>query len=84
MNNYFVTYKSITMAQRAISLLGTAGIRGYLVRTPKNMMTEGCGYAVKIREDRIDPSMRVLKAGASNFGKVFFSPEKDRYDEVTL
>lgn len=84
MNNYFVTYKSITGAQRAISLLEAVGIRGHLVRTPKNMMTEGCGYAVKIREDKIGLAMRQLRYGRSGYGKVFFSSEKDVYNEVVV
>lgn len=84
MNNYFITYKSITGAQRAISLLETVGIQGRLVRTPKNMMTEGCGYAVRIREDRINLAMRQLRNGGSGYGKVFLSTERDKYDEVVL
>ncbi len=44
---FYITFRSITYAQRAQRLLGNQGIRSYLYRTPKAMAKGGCGYSLR-------------------------------------
>ncbi len=44
---FYITFRSITYAQRAQNLLDRRGIRTYLLRTPKAMAKNGCGYSLR-------------------------------------
>ena len=44
----YITFRSITTAQRASALLMRNGIRHKLMRTPKSMAGNGCGYSLKL------------------------------------
>lgn len=50
MNAYFVTYRSLTQAQRARRELEQRGILSTLQRTPKALQTGGCGYGLRLSE----------------------------------
>ncbi len=73
MNNYYITFRSITGAQKAVKILERAGVSTAMQRTPKNMVTEGCGYAVKVREDKAAASTMLLKSSGVNYGKLFIA-----------
>lgn len=75
MNNYYITFRSITGAQKAVKILERAGISTSMQRTPKNMVTEGCGYAVKVREDKASASIMMLKSHGVNYGKLFVASD---------
>ena len=75
MNNYYITFRSITGAQKAVKILERAGISTAMQRTPKNMVTEGCGYAVKVREDKSAAAIRLLRSSGVNYGKLFIAAD---------
>ncbi len=81
MNYYFITFRSITGAQKAVKILEKAGIGNSMQRTPKNMVTEGCGYAVRVREDKSAAAIKLLKSAGINYGKLFVSSDGS-YNEV--
>ncbi len=81
MNNYYITFRSITGAQRAVRVLEKAGVRAYMQRTPKSMVTEGCGYALRIRSDKAVTAMGLLRSSGLSYGKVFV-PVENGYEEV--
>ena len=45
MKEYFVTFRSITFAQRGQNVLRSAGVPVQLQRTPRWMEEKGCGYS---------------------------------------
>ncbi len=47
---FYITFRSITYAQRAQNLLDRRGIRSYLYRTPKAMAKGGCGYSLRVND----------------------------------
>ena len=49
MDYYFFTFRSITRAQLALRYLQAADMRAALLRTPKALATEGCGYVIRVR-----------------------------------
>ena len=51
MKIYYITFRSVTFAQRGEQLLQKSGIRAALLRTPKWMESQGCGYSLRIRTE---------------------------------
>ena len=56
MNVYLITFRSVTHAQRAAKLLDC----GQVLRTPRRMEQEGCGYALRIRTEDVEALVRRL------------------------
>ena len=50
---YLILCRSLTYAQRTASVLERAGIAARVLRSPKSVAGEGCGYAVKVSERRL-------------------------------
>ena len=50
MREYYVNYRSITKAQSAQRLLQQRGISAELLRTPKALQENGCGYTLRMTE----------------------------------
>lgn len=48
MKLYYITFRSVTFAQRGEKLLNEHNIRCFLLRTPRWMEEQGCGYALRI------------------------------------
>ena len=48
MKEYFVTFRSITFAQRGQQVMQDAGISAQLQRTPRWMEEKGCGYSLRL------------------------------------
>ena len=46
MKFYYITFRSVTFAQRGEKVLKKEGIRCTLLRTPRWMEEQGCGYAL--------------------------------------
>lgn len=50
MYDYFFTFRSVTTAMRAGSLLRNAGISNSVIRTPLALRQQGCGYSLRVPE----------------------------------
>lgn len=48
MNEYYLTFRSLTLAQRASMELSRQGIPSQFLRTPQSLSTTGCGYSVRV------------------------------------
>ena len=54
MDKIFITFRSITLAQRGERALRAGGVDHALIRTPKELADRGCGYSLRLRAgDRI-------------------------------
>ena len=49
MKTFFLTFRSITQAQRAERAYGRAGMVCTMRRTPRWMEERGCGYCLRLR-----------------------------------
>ena len=49
MNDFYFTFRSVTGAQRGQRALQKENIRSNLLRAPKSMSANGCGYALTVR-----------------------------------
>ena len=84
MKNYYITFRSITYAQRGEQILRRAGIDCILLRTPKQMAKRGCGYSLQLREKAFLPAMEHLQAAQLPFGQVYALDDRGILEEVAL
>ncbi len=82
MKTYFVTFRSITLAQRGESILQKAGIRCTLQRTPRWMETQGCGYCLRITVGDGLQAVSLLHQKQVPLGKIYLQGESGELEEV--
>ena len=81
MKFYYVTFRSVTHAQRGERLLQRDGIRCTLLRTPKWMEQQGCGYSLRLWTDQIYPVLKILQTGKVSLGKVYLQGADGQLEE---
>ncbi|MBR4971394.1 MAG: DUF3343 domain-containing protein [Oscillospiraceae bacterium] len=67
----FITFRSVTPAQRAQRILLQAGIECSLQRTPRWMEEKGCGYCLRLRQVDTQRAVNLLRQGKLAFSKVY-------------
>lgn len=82
MQEYLITFRSITYAQRGERLLQSAGLRCFIRRTPKWMSARGCGYCVHLYTKDIAGAVQMIKNGELTIGKVYRQLPGGRVEEV--
>lgn len=81
MNVSFITFRSVTFAQRGEVVLRAAGIPSSLRRTPKWMEERGCGYCLKIKQEDIPAALGQLRQKAVPFRKVYTQDSDGKLEE---
>ena len=84
MKYYFITFRSVTFAQRGERALQTAGIRCALMRTPRWMEEQGCGYALRLRTLDVFPAAELLRQKQIPLRKIYAQRADGQMEEVTL
>ena len=79
----FITFRSVTPAQRGQRVLQQAGIVCGLQRTPGDMEQRGCGYCLRVRTSDTAGAVAMLRQQRIPFSKVYSSPEAGR-EELSL
>lgn len=67
----FITFRSITPAQRGQRVLASAGIECTLQRTPKQLAQQGCGYCLRLRPGEVVRAVALLREHGLPFSKVY-------------
>ena len=84
MGLYYITFRSVTYAQRGEKLLSRQNHRVSLMRTPRWMEEQGCGYALKLWTNDITSAVRLLRGERVQLRRVYAQREDGRMEEVTL
>ena len=84
MRFYYITFRSVTFAQRAEKLLNQRGYRPNLLRTPRWMEEQGCGYALKLLTNQIEGPVNLLRENQIQLKKVYVQLEEGWMEEVRL
>ena len=71
MTDYYFTFRSITTAQRGQRICNEAGIGSYLMRTPKQLARQGCGYSLKIPADQAQSAANLLRQANISFQRIY-------------
>lgn len=59
---YHIVCKTLTNAQRMSRLLDKSRIPSHIKRLPSNLREQnGCGYAVRVKEEHFESSIEILK-----------------------
>ncbi len=83
-NDWLITFRSVTFAQRGDRALRGAGVEGILQRTPKQLSERGCGYCLRIRGRDAMPAVALLRERAIPFGKLYALTADGRVEERAL
>lgn len=67
----YITFRSITPAQRGQRLLQQNGIATTLMRTPRALEDKGCGYALRLRSEHMDRAVGLLNRAQIPYRKVY-------------
>ena len=81
MKFYYITFRSVTFAQRGESILQKRGIRCTLQRTPKWMEQQGCGYCLRLWTADIAPALQTLQSAQSPMRKVYIQMPDGKMEE---
>ena len=75
MKSYFITFRSITLAQRAESAMRAEGYRCYMRRTPRWMEERGCGYGVEVKLTDIRQGLELLRKAGISYRRSYLQTE---------
>ena len=84
MKAYYVTFRSITFAQRGESVLSGVGIGCTLQRTPRWMEAKGCGYCLRVPWQRGPEAVCALRVQRVDFQRVYLKNENGTIEEAEL
>lgn len=83
MPQYWISFRSLTHAQRAVRTLERNSITAIVSRLPQGVSPKGCGYAVIVRQ-QIRDAVRLLEEAQIPRGMVFEKTERGDFREVKL
>ena len=81
---YLILCRSLTYAQRTATALERAGITAYILRSPKRIAGESCGYSVKIAERNLAAALLALRRAELTPKQVYLTAGDGSYREVLL
>ena len=81
---YLIVCRSLTYAQRTAAVLERVGIAARLMRSPRIIAGEGCGYSVKIAERNLALALTTLARQGLSPKRVFLQTGDGSYREVGL
>ena len=84
MKFYYVTFRSVTFAQRGERLLQEKGIRCTLLRTPRWMEERGCGYCLRLWTRDVHQGVDLLRAHQIPMRKVYLQGQDGQLEEITI
>ena len=82
MEFYCFLCRSVTFAQRAISVLEHGGIPGRIIKMPQKYYSTGCGYAVKVSSRFGMKAADVLHNAGFSVLKIYRGKDMDELAEV--
>lgn len=84
MNVCFITFRSVTYAQRAERMLSRNGFRCSLQRTPRWMEEQGCGYSLRVQTQDIRPVVLLLRQEQLPLRKIYIQREDGKLEELAI
>ena len=84
MKFYYITFRSVTFAQRAEKVLTGAQVRCSLQRTPRWMEQQGCGYALRIWAQEPDTAVELLRQNKIPMRRLYLQGIGGELEEMYL
>lgn len=70
-NEWLITFRTVTFAQRGEKLLHSRGIQCVMQRTPKKLTERGCGYCLRLRGTDALQAVEILRQERVAYEKVY-------------
>ena len=80
----YITFRSVTHAQRGERILESTGIRCGLQRTPRWMEEQGCGYCLRLRSAQLHRAGLLLDQAGVAFRKLYTPDGAGELKEAAL
>ena len=77
----YITFRSVTVAQRGEKILNAAGIRCAVRRTPRWMEEQGCGYCIRRAGSEGPDALALLRRNQLSWRKVYYQGEDGVLEE---
>lgn len=84
MGMYYITFRSVTFAQRGERLLSRQNYRVSLLRTPRWMEEQGCGYCLRLREQELSRAGELLRKSRISYRRTYRTDERGQLVEAGL
>lgn len=82
MYEYYFTFGTVTAAQAAVRALDRDAVPNRLLRTPKEIQHQGCGYSIVIRSGYYYQAKDLFAQRKVEFRKVFCRFADGSFEEV--
>lgn len=83
-NEWLITFRSVTFAQRGEKVLRSRGIQCAMQRTPKKLTERGCGYCLRLRGVDALKAVEILHQEKLSYEKVYAINEDGSTEERIL
>ncbi len=80
----YITFRSVTRAQRGARLLDSLGLDYQLQRTPKSIAAQGCGYALCVRSSEAPMALQALRQNELQYQRVYLGAPDGSLEEWYL
>lgn len=84
MRSDYITFRSVTLAQRGERALRAGGVDCVLQRTPRWMEERGCGYCLRLRPQEARRAVELLRQGSVTFSRVYAHQEDGGVEALSL
>jgi len=84
MKFYYITFRSVTFAQRGERILNDGGFSCTLQRTPRWMESQGCGYALRVWTTQIEKAVLLLQQERLPLRKLYVQKQDGQLEEMAL
>ena len=83
-NEWLITFRSVTFAQRAERALRMRNIPCAMQRTPKKLTERGCGYCLRLRGIDAPAAVEILRREKLSYEKLYAVKEDGSTEERLL
>ena len=83
-NNWLITFRSVTFAQKAERALNKANIACTMQRTPRELSQRGCGYCLRLRAADAMAAVQLLREQQISYGKTYAITDNGKTEEREL
>lgn len=80
----YITFRSVTIAQKGEGILRRAGMVCSLQRTPRWMEEQGCGYSLRLRQVDTPKAVMLLRESSVVYRKIYLYRESGTFEELSL
>lgn len=81
---WLITFRSVTYAQRAERSLRNNRIFCRIQRTPKHLTERGCGYCLRLQSGDVPGAMDIIRREKHPYEKLYVLHEDGSTEEQTL